>query len=99
VVAAIAAENRGAEPMGSVGAVVGANLGAVGEDLAVNGPLLAPGYGAQGGGPDDLRRIFRGVERLALPSTSREVLRHGPDADALRAAAARARDEVAAVLG
>jgi orotidine-5'-phosphate decarboxylase len=98
VLAAIAAENAGAEPMGSVGAVVGANLADAPEDLAVNGPLLAPGYGAQGGGPDDLRRIFRGVERLVLPSSSREVLRHGPDPRSLRAAARRARDEVAEAL-
>jgi orotidine 5'-phosphate decarboxylase subfamily 2 len=99
VLARIAAENRGAEPMGSVGAVVGANLGEVREDFGVNGPVLAPGYGAQGGGPHDLRRIFRGCERFVLPSSSREVLRHGPHPDGLRAAAGRARDEVAAALG
>jgi orotidine-5'-phosphate decarboxylase len=68
------------------------------EDLDVNGPLLAPGYGAQGGGPDDIRRLFAGVERLVLPSTSREVLGAGPEPSALREAAARARDALAAVL-
>ena len=98
ILAAIASENAGAEPMGSIGAVVGANRADVAEDLAVNGPLLAPGYGAQGGGPADLRRLFAGVERFVLPSTSREVLRHGPRRDGLRAAAARARDEIETAL-
>jgi orotidine 5'-phosphate decarboxylase subfamily 2 len=95
---AIAAENRGAEPMGSIGAVVAANLKDTREDLDVNGPLLAPGYGAQGGGPADIRRLFSGVERLVLPSTSRDVLGAGPGATALRSAVERARDELAAVL-
>jgi orotidine 5'-phosphate decarboxylase subfamily 2 len=95
---AIAAENRGAEPMGSIGAVVAANLKDTREDLDVNGPLLAPGYGAQGGGPADIRRLFSGVERLVLPSTSRDVLGAGPGATALRSAVERTRDELAAVL-
>ena len=95
---AIAAENEGAEPMGSVGAVVAANLSDCAEDLAVNGPLLAPGYGAQGGGPDDLQRIFAGVEGLVLPSTSREVLGAGPSALALRDAALRSIDTVRLAL-
>jgi orotidine 5'-phosphate decarboxylase subfamily 2 len=98
ILAAIAAENAGADPMGSVGAVVAANLGAVDEDFDVNGPLLAPGYGAQGGGPDDLRRIFRGARRLVLPSSSREILRHGPDLEHLTSAAERTRDEVVDAL-
>ncbi len=50
--------NRGDEPLGSFGAVVGATIGAHDGDLAINGPLLAPGYGAQGGTVADLRRIF-----------------------------------------
>jgi orotidine-5'-phosphate decarboxylase len=99
VLAAVAAENAGIDPMGSVGAVIGANLADSDEDFAVNGPLLAPGYGAQGGGPDDIRRIFRGAERLVLPSSSRDVLRHGPDVVALRTAAEQARDELVNALG
>ena len=54
----VRAENAGAVPWGSVGAVVGATIEAPGEDLDIIGPLLAPGYGAQGGTPADLRRIF-----------------------------------------
>jgi orotidine-5'-phosphate decarboxylase len=60
----VAAENAGARPLGSAGAVVGATVGAtvgsagVAHDLAVNGPLLAPGIGAQGATAGDLRAIF-----------------------------------------
>ncbi|MGH3472529.1 MAG: orotidine-5'-phosphate decarboxylase, partial [Nocardioidaceae bacterium] len=87
VLASVRAENARAEPPGSVGAVVAANLASTDEDLAVNGPLLAPGLGAQGGSVDDLRRIFAGVTSDVLPSTSRAVLATGPSADALRSAA------------
>src|SRR5947209_4500056 len=42
--------NAGVYPLGSIGAVVGATVGATGEDFtSINGPLLAPGLGAQGG--------------------------------------------------
>src|SRR6478736_999560 len=34
--------NEGAEPLGSFGAVVGATIAETGEDLAFNGPILAP---------------------------------------------------------
>ncbi|CAG7655319.1 orotidine-5'-phosphate decarboxylase [Actinacidiphila bryophytorum] len=90
----IRAENAGAAPLGSVGAVVGATLGEAGVDLAVNGPLLAPGVGAQGATPADLPGVFGAALGNVLPSVSRGVLRHGPDAAALRAAAARYTDEV-----
>jgi orotidine 5'-phosphate decarboxylase subfamily 2 len=98
MLAAIARENAGAAPLGSVGAVVGANLDSCDEDLAVNGPLLAPGFGAQGGGPDDVRRIFAAALPNVLASTSREVLSAGPDSSALREAAQRARDVVSAAV-
>jgi orotidine-5'-phosphate decarboxylase len=89
---AIRAENSGQQPMGSVGAVVGANLSSLAADVAVNGPLLAPGFGAQGGTLDDVRRLFADVLPYVLPNSSRDVLRHGPDAAALRDAALRVRD-------
>jgi orotidine-5'-phosphate decarboxylase len=79
--------NAGEEPLGSFGAVVGATLGEVAEDLAVGGPLLAPGYGAQGGTLDDLQRIFGAITGVVLPSTSRGLLRHGPSPAALAEAA------------
>lgn len=90
----IRAENAGAAPLGSVGAVVGATLGEAGMDLAVNGPLLAPGVGAQGATPADLPGVFGTALGDVLPSVSRGVLTHGPDAGALRDAARRYADEV-----
>ncbi|KQY59175.1 Orotidine 5'-phosphate decarboxylase [Aeromicrobium sp. Root495] len=86
--------NAGATPMGSYGAVVGATIGSTDEDLDINGPLLVPGYGAQGGTVDDLRRLFGDVSANVLPSTSRGVLAAGPDVTALRDAALRTNDEL-----
>ncbi|WP_371750321.1 orotidine-5'-phosphate decarboxylase [Streptomyces sp. NBC_01283] len=91
----LAAENAGAEPLGSFGAVVGATLGDLSSyDLAVNGPLLAPGIGAQGATPADLPGVFGDAVRNVVPSVSRGVLRHGPDAAGLRVAASRFADEI-----
>jgi orotidine-5'-phosphate decarboxylase len=94
-----AADNAGQEPMGSVGLVVGATVGAavrdLGLDLAgVNGPLLAPGLGAQGGGVADLRAVFGAALPNVLASSSREVLAAGPDPRSLLAAARRTRDDL-----
>lgn len=92
--------NAGASPLGSVGLVVGATIGDTGHELSkVNGPLLAPGLGAQGGTPDQLRTIFGESRQNVLPSYSREVLGAGPDVTALRAAAERAADACRAALG
>jgi orotidine-5'-phosphate decarboxylase len=91
--------NAGQVPLGSFGAVVGATVGETGEDFVVNGPLLAPGYGAQGGTAADLPRIFGAALPAVLPSSSRELLRSGPDAAAMRAAARRTNDELRAVVG
>ncbi len=79
VLAHLRAANAGAEPVGSFGAVVGATIGDTEEDLDINGPLLVPGFGAQGGTVDDMARIFGRAARWALPSSSRDVLRAGPD--------------------
>lgn len=94
----IAAENAGDRPLGSVGAVVGATLGEAGADLDVNGPLLAPGIGAQGATPAGLPGLFGSAVGNVLPSVSRDVLRHGPDVAGLRDAAARFADEVRVAL-
>ncbi|MFF5172913.1 orotidine-5'-phosphate decarboxylase [Micromonospora sp. NPDC000089] len=92
--------NRGAEPLGSFGLVVGATIGETGHDLsAVNGPLLAPGLGAQGATAADLRTVFGPALPAVLPSYSREVLGAGPDPAALRAAADRALTDCRAALG
>jgi orotidine-5'-phosphate decarboxylase len=78
--------------LGSVGMVVGATVGEavqrLGLDLAAaNAPLLAPGIGAQGATADDLRAVFGAALDNVLASSSREILRAGPDVAALRAAA------------
>ncbi|WP_326559444.1 orotidine-5'-phosphate decarboxylase [Micromonospora sp. NBC_01796] len=91
--------NVGAEPLGSFGLVVGATIGETGHDLSrVHGPMLAPGLGAQGGSAADLRTVFGRDLTAVLPSYSREVLGHGPDRSALRAAADRALADCRAVL-
>jgi orotidine-5'-phosphate decarboxylase len=89
--------NDGAEPLGSFGAVIGATIDGTGHRLDIGGPVLAPGYGAQGGTVDDLRRIFGSGVRHVLPSTSRELLREGPDG--LAAAADRLNDRLRELLG
>jgi orotidine-5'-phosphate decarboxylase len=86
VVDELAARNAGAEPLGPLGVVVGATIGRSVADMStLNGPILAPGVGAQGGTPDDVRRLFGAALPAVLPSVSREVLRRGPDPAALRA--------------
>jgi orotidine-5'-phosphate decarboxylase len=103
VVSDTAERNSGARPLGSVGIVIGATVGAHDLDLAhLNGPILAPGFGAQGGSVSDLRTVFGpaggGPLPAVLPSSSRDVLRHGPDQRLLRDAAIRVRDVVKAEL-
>ncbi|CAM5717868.1 Orotidine 5'-phosphate decarboxylase OS=Streptomyces alboniger OX=132473 GN=pyrF PE=3 SV=1 [Streptomyces alboniger] len=91
----LAAENAGEAPLGSFGAVVGATLGDLSSyDLAINGPLLAPGIGAQGATPADLPGVFGAAVRDVVPNVSRGVLRHGPDVGGLREAAERFADEI-----
>ncbi len=95
-----AAVNAGASPMGSVGLVVGATIGRTGVDLTkVNGPLLAPGLGAQGATVADLRVVFGDNLGAVVPTTSREVLQAGPSvtrlADAALTLAAQLREVLA----
>jgi len=89
--------------LGSVGLVVGATVGEavcrLGIDLLrANGPLLAPGIGAQGAGPAELESVFGSARRHVLASTSRGVLKAGPSIEALRTAALAATHEAAAAL-
>ncbi|KQS97223.1 orotidine-5'-phosphate decarboxylase [Cellulomonas sp. Leaf395] len=103
VAARAAALNADVDPLGSIGLVVGATVGdaarRAGVDLvAVNGPLLAPGVGAQGAGPRELAQVFGAARRQVVASSSRGVLAAGPDVSALRAAARDASDEAAAAL-
>ncbi len=92
---AAAVENQAQTPLGSVGLVVGATVGRTGVDLsAVNGPLLAPGLGAQGGTIADLKTVFGDDLSAVLPATSREVLQAGPSVPALRRAAGELADQL-----
>lgn len=91
--------NDGATPLGSFGAVVGATVGTdTGLDLTIGGPLLAPGYGAQGGTVDDLTSVFGPNARSVLAASSRGILQAGPDPAALRDAVRRGNDDLR-VLG
>ncbi|MEU4930284.1 orotidine-5'-phosphate decarboxylase [Streptomyces yokosukanensis] len=100
MLAHLAAENAGEEPLGSFGAVVGATVGDLSSyDLAINGPLLAPGVGAQGATPADLPKVFGAALRNVVPNVSRGVLRHGPDTGALRASAERFAQEIQVAVG
>ena len=79
---------------GSFGVVVGATLPRLDVDLdGLGGPILAPGLGAQGGSPADLRRLF-GSGRAVVPAVSRDVLSAGPGLAGLRAAAGRWAEEL-----
>ncbi|MFH8466552.1 orotidine-5'-phosphate decarboxylase [Streptomyces sp. NPDC017991] len=99
MLAHLAEENAGQTPMGSFGAVVGATLGDLSSyDLAINGPLLAPGIGAQGATPADLPRVFGAAVRQVVPNVSRGVLRHGPDIAALRASSDLFAEEIRAAV-
>ncbi|EST21414.1 orotidine-5'-phosphate decarboxylase [Streptomyces roseochromogenus] len=100
MLAHLAAENAGEEPLGSFGAVVGATVGDLSSyDLSINGPLLAPGVGAQGATPADLPKVFGPALRNVVPNVSRGVLRHGPDTGALRASAKRFAEEIQVAVG
>ncbi|MER6936888.1 orotidine-5'-phosphate decarboxylase [Nocardioides sp. NPDC127514] len=91
--------NDAETPLGSFGAVVGATIdgadgAGVAYDFGFNGPILAPGFGEQGGTPGDLARIFGAANANVVASTSRGLLRKGPDVAALRDEALRLRDEL-----
>ena len=101
ILAGAARRNAGAEPLGATGAVIGATVSrGVPFDLAaLNGPVLAPGIGAQGAAAEDLRALFGDALRNVVPSSSRDILRHGPDVQALRDAALRSVEECRKALG
>ena len=94
IVDAAAAANRALEP-GTVGVVVGATLTEVPDVSGLDGPVLVPGVGFQGGRPESLSGLGGAVSGQLLPAVSRDVLRAGPDVAAVRAAGERMRDAVA----
>ncbi|MGE2834423.1 orotidine-5'-phosphate decarboxylase [Mycobacterium sp. SMC-4] len=94
IVDAAAACNTAAA-FGSVGVVVGATLTEPPDVSALNGPVLVPGVGAQGGRPEALGGLGGARPGQLVPAVSRDVLRAGPDVAQLRAAADRMRDALA----
>ena len=98
IVAAATAENgRYSGNLGSVGLVVGATVGRALTELeldlaAVRGPILAPGLGAQGATPADLKATFGAAYPYVLGTSSRDILSAGPQLDGLRDAARRTLD-------
>lgn len=71
---------------GNLGVVVGATLQDPPELSQVNGVILMPGVGAQGGSAADVKRISGSAFHLVSPNVSRSVLSAGPDVARLRAA-------------
>ena len=83
IVADVARDNVGREPMGDVGLVVGGNVGTAVADLGIDlpasgAPILAPGVGAQGAQGSDLARLFAGCTDRVVAPVSRAVLESGP---------------------
>lgn len=85
--------------MGPCGLVIGATVGSALQELGIelagfNGPILAPGYGAQGASALELYKVFTGIKHQVLVNSSRGVLTEGPEVMSLRKAAERSRDEL-----
>ena len=91
IAAAAAAENaalRGDDAWGPVGLVLGATVAAeadrLGLDLpALGGPLLAPGFGAQGATAPGMRAGFGTAWPQVLATSSRGILSAGPSVASL----------------
>ena len=91
IAAAAAAENaalRGDDAWGPVGLVLGATVAAeadrLGLDLpALGGPLLAPGFGAQGATAPGMRADFGTAWPQVLATSSRGILSAGPSVASL----------------
>ena len=91
------AEAFASEQWGSVGLVIGANLDpSIKLELdRFGGSILAPGFGAQGGTPEHLRAIFGDAYERAIPSSSRGILRAGPEVASIRTAVDEAQQSLA----
>ncbi|WP_330473064.1 orotidine-5'-phosphate decarboxylase [Terrabacter sp. C0L_2] len=75
---------RGRGELGSVGLVIGATVGSAVHDLGLDlveaaTPVLAPGFGAQGGTVESLASTFGPARDQVLASSSREILGAGPE--------------------
>jgi orotidine-5'-phosphate decarboxylase len=90
--------------LGSVGLVIGATVGEAVRELGLDlvtaaTPVLAPGFGAQGGTVEQLRRVFGPASGQVLASSSREILQAGPDAGRLAARAGEVSQSLAEAVG
>ena len=93
---ALARERGG---LGSVGLVIGATVGAAVTDLGLDlvtaaTPVLAPGFGAQGGTALRLQRTFGSALPQVLASSSREILQAGPSVTRLAERAEQVADQL-----
>jgi orotidine-5'-phosphate decarboxylase len=104
IVAEISARNAALSPRGewgSIGFVIGATVDWAAAGIvpfAPSAPILAPGFGAQGATPTDLRPRFGEMSDSVIASESRSILSAGP-ADLAEAISTRATEylEVAGV--
>lgn len=108
VVAELGARCVGASGYSNVGMVVGATKPADAKAIRERYPqqlFLVPGYGAQGGGAEDVRACFKPDGTGALITASRSVIYAFTGAageawtDGVAAAAQALRDDVAGILG
>lgn len=103
LVAALGAAHLGRAGFSDLGAVVGATKRADAAALRERMPqqiFLVPGFGAQGGGVDDVLPCFRGDGRGALVTASRSVIyAFGPGDRDWAGAVARAAEELRAQIG
>jgi orotidine-5'-phosphate decarboxylase len=85
--------------LGSVGLVIGATVGTAVHDLGLDlvaaaTPVLAPGFGAQGGTVETLAATFGGARHQVLAASSREILGAGPTPSGLVAQTKRVIDSL-----
>lgn len=106
IIGAAQAENaqRSWQLMGPCGLVVGATVADALTRLEIdlsgfNGPILAPGFGAQGASASNLYRVFAGVGDQVLVNSSRGILAAGPEVKDLRQAASQAKEQLLEALG
>lgn len=105
LVSELGATRLGKCGMSDVGAVVGATKASDGAALRARMPrqvFLVPGYGAQGGTAEDVRALLTPDRRGVLVTASRSVIYAKPGSaetweGAISTAAARLRDELAAI--
>ena len=89
-----AGRNAGQDRLGHVGVVIGATARTGIPDLSkLNGPVLVPGLGTQGGAAADLPAIMESLKGVIIASYSREILAHGPSVTGLREATERRQAE------